>query len=126
MPEVWLTQCAAVITRSPCGLLITLAEQKCWLSLPADVENNAPTAGVPENAFPFRDGDSRCRIAWTKPVAMSSAAPLAGVTAMAATTASAVTKTARPGVQESQRARSRGALAPVAAMMSCWPLARER
>ena len=36
--------------------MITLAEQKCWLSLPADVENNAPTAGVPENAFPFRDG----------------------------------------------------------------------
>jgi hypothetical protein len=90
--------------------LITLAEQKCWLSLPADVENNAPTAGVPENACPFRDVDPRCRIAWTTPVAMSPAAPLAGVTMMAVPNPSTATRAALAGVRESHRDRRRGRL----------------
>jgi hypothetical protein len=88
--------------------LITLAEQKCWLSLPADVENNAPTAGVPENACPFRDAAPRCRIAWTKPVAMSPAAPLAGVTMTAVANPSNVTRAALAGVRESHRDRHHG------------------
>jgi hypothetical protein len=50
VPEVLVTQCAAVIARSPPGLSTTLAVQKCWPSLPADAVNNAPTAGVPANA----------------------------------------------------------------------------
>jgi hypothetical protein len=78
--------------------------------LPADVENNAPTAGVPENACPFCDVDPRCRIAWTKPVAMSPAAPLAGVTMMAVMNPSTVTRAARAGVRESHRDRHHGRL----------------
>jgi len=78
--------------------------------LPSDVENNAPTAGAPENDCPSRDVDPRCRIAWTKPVAMSPAAPVAGVTVMAVTKPSTVTRAALPGVRESHRDRHHGRL----------------
>ena len=57
--DVPVTQCAAVITRSPAGLSTTLAVQKCWPSWPADVVNSAPTAGVPANACPAREGAAR-------------------------------------------------------------------
>ena len=89
MPEVLVTQCAAVIARSPSGLSTTVAVQKCWPSLPPDAVNNAPTGGVPANAWP-PEVAARCRTARTKPVAISLAAPLAGVSVTTAPTASAV------------------------------------
>ncbi len=114
VPEVPVTQWAAVITRSPAGLSTTLAVQKCWFSLPAEVVNSAPTGGVPLNACPPReDGAARCRTARAKPVAMSPAAPVAGVSVTTAPRASAVTSAARMGDQMSQWARSRGPLWPI-------------
>src|SRR5579859_387320 len=52
-PLWWVTQCAAVMARSRCGLRTTLAVQK-WLPSPPErlVENSAPTAGVPRNETP--------------------------------------------------------------------------
>src|SRR5256884_9403904 len=103
VPEAPPTQCAAVITRSPAGLSTTLAVQKCWPSWPADVVNSAPTAGVPANACPAREGAARCRTARTKPLAMSLAAPLAGGSVTTAPTASAVTIAILVGDQHVQR-----------------------
>ena len=110
VPDVPATQCAAVITKSPAGLSTTLAVQKCWPSRPADVVNSAPTAGVPANACPAREDTARCRTARTKPVAMSLAAPLAGVSVTTAPTASAMTSAILVGDQVIQRVRL------------CWPL----
>src|SRR5260370_3329851 len=101
-------QCAEVIARAPSGLSTTLAVQKCWLSLPAEVVNSAPTAGAPEKAWPFREVEARWSIARTKLLAMSPAAPLAGVTMTISPTASALTSAALVGDRENQRARSRG------------------
>ena len=89
VPEVLVTQCAAVMARSPAGLSITLAVQKCWPSFPPDAVKSAPTAGVPANAWAPREAEVRCRTARAKPVAISLAAPLAGVSATTAPTASA-------------------------------------
>src|ERR1035437_9831866 len=97
VPGMLVAQCAAVITRSPCGLSITLAVQKCCFSFPPDVANKAPTAGVPANACPFREFEAKCLMARTKPVAMSPAAPLAGATVAITPTTSAVTRAAPAG-----------------------------
>jgi hypothetical protein len=113
VPGVPVMQCAAVITRSPAGLSTTLAVQKCWPSWPAEVVNSAPTAGVPANAWPSREGAVRCRTARTKPLAMSLAAPLAGVSVTTAAAASAMASAALDGDQTTQRARSRGPLWPI-------------
>src|SRR5579859_7153141 len=97
VPETLVAQCAAVSTRSPAGLSTTLAVQKCWSSLPADVVNRAPTAGSPANDWPFRVGPDSCLMARAKPVAISLAAPLAGVTVTTAPTTAAVISAAREG-----------------------------
>src|ERR1035441_4762636 len=99
VPDMLVAQCAAVITRSTCGLSITLAVQKCCFSFPPDVANKAPTAGVPANACPFREFEAKCLMARTKPVAMSPAAPLAGATVAITPTTSAVTRAARVGLR---------------------------
>src|SRR2546429_9920750 len=84
VPGLPLTQCAAVITRSPAGLSTTLAVQKCGPSRPEERVNSAPTAGSPANGWPVR-----CVTARPKPVAMSLAAPLAGVKGTTRPTAAA-------------------------------------
>jgi hypothetical protein len=84
--------------------LITLAVQKCCFSLPPDVVNKAPTAGSPVNAWPFLELEAKCRMARTKPVAMSPVAPLAGATVAITATASAMTTATRVGLRENQRA----------------------
>src|SRR6202035_391107 len=112
VPDVPVTQCAAVITKSPAGLSTTLAVQKCWPSWPADVVNSAPTAGVPANACPAREGAARCRTARTKPLA----APLAGVSVTTAPTPSAVISAILVGDQMVQRARLCGPLGPADAV----------
>src|SRR6516225_1204055 len=101
-----VTQCAAVITRSPAGLSTTVAVQKCWFSPPEEVVNSAPTGGVPPNACPAReDGVVRWRTARTKPLAMSPAAPLPGASVTATPTASATSSAALVGDQAIQEAR---------------------
>src|SRR4029078_12758770 len=115
-PAPPVTQCAAVISRSPAGLSTTLAVQKCWPSRPADVVNSAHTAGLPRNAWPFRDGVARCRTARTKPVATLLAAPLAGVSVTTAPTASAGTSAILEGGQVIQRVRLCGPLGPAGAV----------
>src|SRR5258705_12823827 len=112
VPGGLVTQCAAVITRSPAGLSTTLAVQKCRPSLPAAVVNSAPTAGVPVKACPACEGAARCRTARTKPVA----APLAGVSVTTVPTASAMTSAALVGDQVIQRARSCGPLGSAGAV----------
>src|SRR2546427_9395874 len=107
-PEAPVTQCAAVTTRFPFGLWTTLAEQTCCPSLPLDVVNSAPTAGVPANGCPVCEDEARFRTARTKPSAMSVAAPLAGVTVTMIPKASAATSATRSGDQENQRARPCG------------------
>src|SRR5579859_6169514 len=113
VPEVPVTQCAAVITRSPAGLSTTLAVQKCWPSRPADVVNSAPTAGWPENDWPFFEGAARCPTARTKPVARSLAAPLAGVSVTTAPTATAVIAADLEGDRKTVLARLRGPRRPI-------------
>src|SRR5579875_2799294 len=95
-----LTQCAAVTTRSPGGLSITLAVQKWLASVPAFVVNRAPTAGVPGKASPLRDGDTRWWTARASPAAMPPAAPVAGATTTTTPTVSAATSAPTAGGRE--------------------------
>src|SRR5580693_2320233 len=110
MPDVPVTQCAAVTTRSPCGPPITLAVQKCRPSLPLDIVNRAPTAGVPAKSCPFCEVETMCRTARAKLEAMSPAAPSAGVTAATTPTVSTLTIATAAGAQGNHRARLRGPL----------------
>src|ERR1700733_6671620 len=82
------------------------------------VLKSAPTAGVPEKACPFCDGDIRCRTARAKPDAMSLAAPLPGVTVTTTPTASTATHATLVEARENQRARSRGRLPSSGALSS--------
>src|SRR5689334_17804769 len=76
-----LTQCAAVRTRSPCGLDTTLAVQKCGPSRPAVSVNSAPTAGVPAKGRAAGEDETSCRTVRAKPEARLLAALAAGVAA---------------------------------------------
>src|ERR1051325_5563330 len=107
VPEAPVTQCAAVTTRSPAGLSTTLAVQKCLPSCPEERVNSAPTAGWPENAWPLRIGPARCLTARATPLAMSLAAPLAGVRVTTRPTAPAVTSAILDGERRMLHARLR-------------------
>ena len=72
--------------------------------------NSAPTAGVPEKDRPVCDPDTSCRTARANPVAMSPAAPAAGVTVTSTPTLSAVMSAAAAVGPENQRLRLRGPL----------------
>jgi hypothetical protein len=50
--DMALTQWAAVMSRSPCGLSTTPAVQKCPPRRPAESLKSAPTAGVPSKKRP--------------------------------------------------------------------------
>src|ERR1700759_4759761 len=89
-----LTQCAAVRTRSPCGLDTTLAVQKCSPSRPAVSVNSAPTAGVPAKARAGGADETSCRPLRARPEARLLAAPAAGVTATMTTRLSAAVSAA--------------------------------
>src|SRR5581483_4751584 len=107
VPATPVTQCAAVITRSPAGLSTTLAVQKCRPSRPEELVNSAPTAGSPENGWPFWVGAVRCLTARANPVAMSLAAPFAGERVATKPTAAAVISAAFVGGRTMLQARLR-------------------
>src|ERR1700677_5113676 len=82
-PDTLVMQCAAVMSRSWCLLLTTLAVQKWLPSLPLFHVKRAPTAGVPLKDCPLAATDFDADRSRTAPVTcetMSVAAPLAGVT----------------------------------------------
>ena len=79
MPFVPVTQCAAVTSRFPRGLLTTLAVQKCAPSRPWLVVNSAPMAGVPANGSPVRAEAGPSPTAFAMRAARLPVPPSAGV-----------------------------------------------
>ena len=88
MPCVPVTQCAAVTSRSPCGLCTTLAVQKCVPSWPLLVVNSAPTADGPPDGVPVRAGDDASPTILAMRAVRTPVPPSAGVAKMMASVAS--------------------------------------
>src|SRR5581483_772023 len=99
-----VTQCAAVTARSPCGLSTTLAVQKWLPSLPFELVNSAPTAGVPLIVWAFWELETVPRNAFATCVAISEAAPFAGVTGTTTPRVRVPTTESRPDGRENQAA----------------------
>ena len=125
-PVVQVTQCAAVTSRSPCGLWITLAVPKWVPSLPPASVNSAPTAGVPPKGFPLRDAEDPSPTTCASRATRVPVPPLAGVAKTIAIMASTVVPTTRTERRPSHRNLENLRFSGRIASLSAAPGARAR